>query len=294
MNSDKSRRRNSSVDSNESARSIGSDKDISRSELPKSINPHAASLPFWKNSYNAIASESLTGDRLRLPPSAIKELLGLTSELPHPLTFEISFPLTKAKLYGSVREFTSEEGNIEFSNALANSLGVPTTSSSTATDELEDPDSPITSQTVVEVKLVSLPKCTFCKFSPLDADYLEIPDHRASFESYIRQNYATIVEGELLQLPYINAQRIEKRIPFLIAELKPEKACLVIDTDMEIDIIPLSDELAKEAVSRKMLGKMSNTDAEMFDLVLTQKSNPEELEAAVTGVVEFEKYRYYR
>jgi hypothetical protein len=58
--------------------------------------------------------------------------------------------------------------------------------------------------------------------------------------------------GQQLWVPFQSSpQSILKQITFEITELKPEKACLCVNTDIEVTIAPLNDEIAKEAVLRK-------------------------------------------
>ncbi|KAJ2997052.1 hypothetical protein HDV02_005922 [Globomyces sp. JEL0801] len=171
-------------------------------------------------------SPNLTGDRIKLPPSYLDKLLKFNPELPSPLTFRL---LANSIIsHASVLEFTSSENVIQISDFLADKLSV-------------------TQGQVIEISLVHLEKCTFAKLAPLTANYLAIKDIRSLLEAYLRKNHTTLTVNESL---LVNIGK-EESVTFLITELKPDPQCLCLNTDMEVDMQPLDNNLAEDAVMAK-------------------------------------------
>ena len=107
-----------------------------------------------------IDTNTLKGDRVRLPPSLLNELLNINGEntsLPQPFTFVLS--RGRRRVYVSVQEFTTEEATITVGPAIANAL------------EAEAGDT-------IHIKWVVLEKGEAVKLVPLSEAYLSIQDIR--------------------------------------------------------------------------------------------------------------------
>ncbi|KAJ3048426.1 hypothetical protein HK097_010541, partial [Rhizophlyctis rosea] len=253
---------------------------------------------------------ALTGDRIILPPSVLIQILaavGSDATLPSPLTFELVNGKTRRKLFGAVREFTAEEEEVVVGTEVANSLGITITEAKEAeVEDRMDVDGGVggdagssstngTDQDSILVRLVSLPKGKSTKLAPLDPDYLDISDMRSTLESHMRKHYATLTLGETLTVPYLSPNtHLQKSYQFLITDLNPSPACVIIDTDLEVDIEPLDQSLAEEAVKRKFgLASSSSSSA--------SSSSPNDVKqltwngtvANSEGKVGKDEYRYF-
>jgi len=114
-----------------------------------------------------------------------------------PLTLQFTNPRTGTKVFGGVLEFSSPTGVVGLSPYLVKALSL----------DLDD---------TVTVRLVNLPKGSFAKLQPLQADYLDIPDFRAALESLMRSNFTTLTQGEIISLAHQG-----KVHDILVSELKP-------------------------------------------------------------------------
>ena len=63
--------------------------------------------------------------------------------------------------------------------------------------------------------------------------------YRAAFEGYLRSHYTTLTTGEILTIKQANSS-----YQFVVDSLKPANAVQVVDTDLEVEILPLSGEEA--------------------------------------------------
>lgn len=156
------------------------------------------------------------GDKVILPASALEDLLRLagndSERLPSPLTFEIRHPHSRAIVHGGVKEFSSQGDTVQLPAWMLENLQIEQGAR-------------------VIVKLRELPKGTWTRLRPLSSDYNDILDYRAALEAHLRAHYNTLTEGQILSCRYGG-----KSYPFLVAELKPESAVGITDTDLEVDI----------------------------------------------------------
>ncbi|KAJ3145665.1 hypothetical protein HK101_002411, partial [Irineochytrium annulatum] len=287
----------------------------------------------------------LQGDRMIMSPIALEEILAAAgaSPLPSPLLFELVNFTNRVKVHGSVREFTaSDPGSVLVGDAIADGLGLPKVDLDADTDDtaaasageidsMDEDDSPLPLQPpprrspppAATVRLVALPKCEYLRLAPLESTYLEIQDIRATLESHLRQNYATITSGDTLVLQTRRAGSTRPTVNrFLITEVKPAPACSCIDVDVNLDVAPLDEGLAREAVERKLFGSpavkasavngsgigegstgggdasarkvVEDGELEVFDLPLTAVSGSSEVEGQRSGIVTAEMYVCYR
>ncbi|EAN32813.2 Ubiquitin recognition factor in ER-associated degradation protein 1 [Theileria parva strain Muguga] len=148
------------------------------------------------------------GNKILLPQSALHELA--SRNISWPMMFEILNPKNYKRTNGGVLEFISEEGTCNIPYWVMNNLG------------LNEGD-------VVTITNVSLPKATWVKLKPLNEDYWDISNPRAVLENALR-NYATLTVGDVIPIHYIQTIYL-----FHIMDLKPAKACSIIETDMEVE-----------------------------------------------------------
>ncbi|TPX33264.1 hypothetical protein SeMB42_g07508 [Synchytrium endobioticum] len=179
------------------------------------------------------------GDRVLLPPSFLNELLNINrgdSNLPQPLTFVLS--RGRRRVYCSVRDFTSEQGTITVGSAISDAL------------EASGGDT-------ILVKWVVLEKGEAVKLVPLNSAYLTIDNMRATLESNLRKNYATLTKGETITIQHTfrnlsTGHNDTIQFSFLVADLTPSvDGVVIINTDLEVDIVPLDSRQAEDAVKAK-------------------------------------------
>ena len=235
-----------------------------------------------------IATPTLKGDKIILPPSALEELLSaatvtvtsdvhpLTSafdpynpysfaaerhareqlierqqNLPHPLTFRLVNPVNGRIVYAGIREFSAETGAVGLSPFLREALGTDE-----SIDKGKDADSARhaisngdlqNSEALprLTVHVEELPKGTFVKLRPLEAGY-DAEDWKALLEQYLRDTFTTLTKGEEIVIP-----AGKEAFRFLVDGLKPnEEAVSLVDTDLEVDIEPLSEDQARETLQK--------------------------------------------
>ncbi|KAJ3391534.1 hypothetical protein HDU92_008983 [Lobulomyces angularis] len=205
-------------------------------------------MSFQKNFSIYLLDPTLKGDKVKLPHQVLDDIiksLGGVLNLPTPLTFQLTFK--KAQLYSSVIEFTSSVNTLLLSPFLYNSLIGNNNENEILTqeDHADSSATPLANQ--INLKLVTLPPCTYVKLSPLNIEYLQISDIRSTLESFLRQNFATLTEGEILTVEDMKLFGITEH-RFLVQELKPEKGCLIIDVDINVDVATENIDLAENAL----------------------------------------------
>ncbi|RMZ81843.1 hypothetical protein DV738_g2136, partial [Chaetothyriales sp. CBS 135597] len=210
-------------------------------------------------------------------------------QLPHPLTFRLVNPRNGHVVYAGIREFSAEENEVQLSDFLRDALGVVDTETTDmvdtettdmvgtgttdevdtgttdevdtettdevdteTTDEVdtETTDGPaVPSQPeTVTVHAQQLAKGTYVRLRPLEAGY-DVEDWKALLERYLRGNFTTLTVNQVLDVPGPKGEHFR----FLIDKFEPESdAICVVDTDLEVDIEPLSEEQARETLNRRL------------------------------------------
>ena len=56
-------------------------------------------------------------------------------------------------------------------------------------------------------------------------------------------------------MPFHVSVNLSKEIQLVVTQLQPEDACLCVNTDLEVDIVPLNDEMARDALEKRVRGK---------------------------------------
>ena len=236
---------------------------------------------------------TLKGDRIILPPSALEQLLSAATSivstevrpqttsfdpynpysfaaerqarenllekqqhLPHPLTFRLVNPANGRILYAGIREFSAAENTVGLSSFVRTALGIDDAGKGDGGTD-EDPNHVVArDSTSIEalprltVHVQELPKGTFVKLRPLEAGY-DADDWKALLEQHVHDAFTTLTNGEEIAIP--SGKQIFR---FLVDGLKPnEEAVSLVDTDLEVDIEPLSEEQARETL--QILAKKS-------------------------------------
>lgn len=184
---------------------------------------------------------------------AREQLVERQQQLPHPLTFRLVNPENGRIIFAGIREFSAGNNAVGLSSFLRQSLGFGGEKSldniNGTSIGVEVNGSGIREVTEALARLTvhvqELPKGTYVKLRPLEAGY-DPEDWKALLEQYLRDNYTTLTNGEVLNIPAGN-----ETFRFLVDGLKPnEEAITLVDTDLEVDIEPLNEEQARETLKR--------------------------------------------
>lgn len=184
---------------------------------------------------------------------AREQLVEQQQNLPHPLTFRLVNPANGRIVFAGIREFSATENAVGLSPFLRQSLGFGGKKGPDEVNELQHglgvngSELQEANETVARltVHAQEIPKGTYIKLRPLVAGY-DPEDWKALLEQYLRDNYTTLTNGEVLAIP-----AGKEVFRFLVDGLKPnEEAISLVDTDLEVDIEPLNEEQARETLQR--------------------------------------------
>ncbi len=184
-------------------------------------------------------------DKIILPASVLDTLISQSNDsnpLPSPLTFKMESPINGQLTHVGVREFSAPEGYVYLPPVVADKLQLKPGAA-------------------VNISLSELPKGSYLQIKPLEAGY-HINDWRALFESKLHSSYTTLTKNEILQIDD-HTGRVYK---FLVSDLKPSDAVCIVDTDVDLDIVPLSDEQAIQGINEnKKLEKLKPIPLKVLD-----------------------------
>jgi hypothetical protein len=238
---------------------------------------------------SATSSRKLTGDKIILPQAALEQLLAAasaarsrhvgatftsydpfnphaslngnrayhddTQQLPNPLMFRLVNPTNKNVVYAGIREFSAPENTVELSPFLQECLGID--SKELTTTNGSSPDDPIDlsaeheafqSSLQISVEARQLPKGTYVRLRPLEAGY-DPDDWKPLLERQLRESFTTLTRNSTLSVKGAQGETFR----LLVDKFAPEgDGICVVDTDIEVDIEPLSEEQARETMRQIM------------------------------------------
>lgn len=177
-------------------------------------------------------------------------------QLPHPLTFRLVNPRNGRAVYAGIREFSADENQIGLSPGLKEALGLTTRSETpsissrqgTPAGDVVMADTVDPQSEAITVHAKQLPKGTYVKLRPLEAGY-DPEDWKSLLERHLRDNFTTLTNGELLLVPGPHQEKFR----FLVDKLEPAgDGICIVDTDLEVDIEPLTEEQARETMNQKL------------------------------------------
>ena len=224
----------------------------------RKVSPHAPqehTRGFDPFNPHTFASESL----------AREQSLGRQQQLPHPLMFRIVNPQNDRMIYAGIREFSAEENEVCLSPFLRDALGIedscvdsdsdgcvgsgiPINTDMTETSESGSSLSPSKHAPVVTIHANQLPKGTYVRLRPLAAGY-DPEDWKALLERYLRDNFTTLSIREVLTVFGAPGESFQ----FLVDKVYPEgDGICVVDTDLEVDIVALNEDQARETLQRRL------------------------------------------
>lgn len=244
----------------------------------------------WSASYNVLpqtdrAARGLQGDKIRLPQSALEDLLsestkqttnlgsaydpsnpyirsarteysdslaGFVGQLPNPLMFHLVNPANGNMVYAGIREFSAEPGEIALSPYLLEALDVKegdlkdSLTEDGAIDLTNSHGAVVRPQIRVSAK--ALPKGTYVRLRPLEAGY-NPDDWKALLERHMRGAFTTLTKDTVLSVRGVKGETFQ----FLVDKFEPEgDGICVVDTDLQVDIEALNEEQARETVRQIM------------------------------------------
>ncbi|KAH7476619.1 Ubiquitin recognition factor in ER-associated degradation protein 1 [Phytophthora ramorum] len=180
------------------------------------------------------------GDKITLPVSALEELNPQNALELGVFTFELSFEeqseegKATRQTHAGVLEFVAEEGTVGLPPKVAASLFRQTSR--------QLPDS-------IHVRFVRLEKGKFASLQPTGDGFGERQiDFKHMLERALKA-HTTLTEGDVL---FVRHGR--ETFEVLVAELKPERAVSILNTDLEVDITP-SESVTRAKEAEKQLEK---------------------------------------
>jgi hypothetical protein len=186
-------------------------------------------LPLFSSVFSsATAARNMEehSNKILLPSSVLEKLL--SGRCKHPYMFEITKISTDLdametdaagiKVIVSVLDFTSEKEAAFAPHWVVERLGIEQGS-------------------VVSLRTVVLETGSFATLQPLQFDWIFIPEEqrRAVLESRMR-TYQAISLGEIVSI-----EHLQKTYKFEIVDLKPAEHVSIVDSDLEVDILPPVD-----------------------------------------------------
>ncbi|ETM50796.1 hypothetical protein L914_05198 [Phytophthora nicotianae] len=180
------------------------------------------------------------GDKIALPVSALEELNPQNALELGVFTFELSFDedqqggeasIAKRQTHAGVLEFVADEGTVGLPPKVAASLFRHTK---------ELPDS-------IQVRFVRLEKGKFASLQPRGEGF---GDRQIDFKHMLERSlkaHTTLTEGDVL---FVRHGR--ETFEVLVAELKPERAINILNTDLEVDMIPCEAVAKKKEAERQL------------------------------------------
>lgn len=245
----------------------------------------------WSAAYEVVASadratRGLEGDKIRLPQSALEDLLsestkqttnlgsaydpsnpyirsarpeysdslsGFVGQLPNPLMFRLVNPSNGNMVYAGIREFSADQGEIALSPYLREALDIK------EVDDLKDGQieqdaidltgaTGVTGRPQIRVHAQALPKGTYVRLRPLEAGY-NPDDWKALLERHMRGAFTTLTKDTVLSVRGVKGETFQ----FLVDKFEPEgDGICVVDTDLQVDIEALNEEQARETVRQIM------------------------------------------
>ncbi|KAL1507323.1 hypothetical protein AB1Y20_008169 [Prymnesium parvum] len=182
-------------------------------------------------------------DKLTLPPSAQLALMEQQATKNGQLFFELR-GADGARTHGSILDFTAREGTVGLPPDVMRCLSLPAEGSPAE----------------VSVRYRFLKKGTSAKVQPeLSAFQADVSDIKALLESELMLR-TTLTEGDR-----IIVRSGEESYVLRVVELLPEPAVSLIDTDLEVDLLPsvqAEEAAAAEEEARRRLEEMRRQAAE--------------------------------
>lgn len=178
------------------------------------------------------------GDKITLPVSALEELNPQNAHELGVFTFALSYrnddDASMQLTHAGVLEFVAEEGTVGLPPKVAASLF---RSANGSTRQLPD---------AIQVKFVRLEKGKFASLQPRGAGF---GDREIDFKKILERSlkaHTTLTVGDVLFV-----RHGKETFEVLVAELQPESAVNILNTDLEVALLPSEAIANAKAIERK-------------------------------------------
>ena len=176
-------------------------------------------------------------DKCILPQSILTAALESHPSLPHPLVFRLH--ASEHSILVGVKEFTAPEGEILVPQAVFDRLGDVT----------------------VHVELADVPKATFLQLKPRHF-YPHITNWKYYLESFVSKSYTVLTKKQKFGV----YDAVAKMDVELQVEDANEVLVVVVDTDIELDVVPLNDIMAAQQLAHNQnLSYLENIPEVVWD-----------------------------
>ena len=155
------------------------------------------------------STEMEKGDKIVMPQSAFNVLARMNIQYPMLFRLTNSANSTQSTHCG-VLEFSAEEGKCYIPHWMMQNL------------LLEE-------GALIKIDNVSLPKATYVKLRPQSTDFIKLHNPQAVLETTLRR-FTCLTIGDQICVPHNN-----RNYYIDVRELKPGKACSIIETDCNVD-----------------------------------------------------------
>lgn len=213
----------------------------------------------------ANSSSSLETDRIKLPPSALENVLIKqdalkASSFSSPVLFELSLldlnnrKVVIRKTHAGVSEFTAEEGTVGIPIKTAMSL----TQDVGGLDFLESNNNP---KILVKYKVLDRYPKIVATFQPKGYGFHEKGEKEVSIDlkstlERVLQNHMALTQGDIVPLRHNG-----KTFHLQVKSLEPDTALCIRDTEVQVDFLP-SEQAEKEIELRKKIEAMKRKSQE--------------------------------
>uniref|UniRef100_K3WWI9 UBX domain-containing protein n=1 Tax=Globisporangium ultimum (strain ATCC 200006 / CBS 805.95 / DAOM BR144) TaxID=431595 RepID=K3WWI9_GLOUD len=181
------------------------------------------------------------GDKITLPVSALEELNPQNAHELGVFTFELLYedPLTQTtrKTHAGVLEFVAEEGTVGLPPKVAASLFRNLGGSSNSVGQVPE---------AIQVKYIRLEKGKFASLQPRGVGFGEREiDFKKILERSLKA-HTTLTVGDVLFV-----RHGKETFEVLVAELQPEAAVNILNTDLEVALLPSEAITNAKEIKRK-------------------------------------------
>lgn len=169
-------------------------------------------------SFALVPSKALPpdSDKCLFPQEVLSEIIREHAQLPHPLVFKLTH--ADISIYVGVKEFTAPNGQIAVPTSVLGAISGP-----------------------VVAELTNLPKATFLQLKPAQF-YPHITNWKYYLESQLSKHYTTLSRKQTFRF----LDDLTGNIVEMTVEDANEESVIVLDTDIDLDIVPLNDIMAAQ------------------------------------------------
>ena len=168
-------------------------------------------------SYSPDADRRNRSDKISLPHSALAALAGVIERKQgEPLILRVE-TRSKRAVHGGVLDFNAAEGCVDLPLWMGQALSAP-------------------EGQYVTVSLDDLPLAESCALQPASVQFYALRDHRAALEHALSTQYTCLSTGMTVELEFSG-----QVFALVVAELTPANTCCIVNTDVDVCIIPPVD-----------------------------------------------------